>query len=364
MLNLDEIRKQIDEIDKEMAALFERRMQVAADVAAYKRENNMPVLDAAREEAVVQKNVARLSNQEMAPYYEDYLRYLMGLSRQYQAKLLGRNTVAYQGAEGSFQHTVAKRLYPHADFRVCPTFADVFDAVENGNAMYGVVPFENSTTGDVSGVLDLCYSHNCYVVEMVDLPVMQNLLGLPAAKLADIKTVYSHEQGLEQSKRFLQSLGVQQQAFANTALAAKHVAEQGDVSLGAIASLEAGALYGLVPLAKDINTEEGNTTRFIIIAKEPVMRGNHFSLLVTIEDGVGVLSRVIQTIAKHRFDMECIKSRPMPKRPWEYYFYIELVGDVEADEAQAMLQELETVCLSVKMLGVYARMEQNGVEEI
>lgn len=355
MDNLEGARSKIDEIDRQMLALFEERMDVAAEVAAYKKEHALPVLDTNREAAVVEKNVARVQKTGLKPYYSDFIRYLMGLSRQYQTHILGRDTVAYQGAKGGFGQLVATALYPHAAWQAYATFADVFDAVEQGRAAYGVVPFENSTTGDVSGVLDLCYAHNCYITAMYDLPVTHYLLGLPGAQLAGIKTVVSHVQALQQSTRFLNTLQAEKMPFANTALAAQYVAEQKDLTIAAVASPEAGERYGLVPLAKDIATEADNTTRFIAITCEAPTAGDRFSLLFTVEHTVGSLARVIQVIAAEGFDMESIKSRPIPKSPWQYYFYVELVGQPNTQKAKALLENMQPVCREVRLLGVYNR---------
>lgn len=355
MNTLEQARQQIDAIDREMARLFEERMGVAATVAEYKRQNNLPVLDAAREEEVIAKNVQRLQNYQLKPLYQDYLKHLMGLSRQHQQQILGQGTIAYQGAPQGFGHMVAKQLYPHATLLPMATFADVFDAVQNEQTAFGVVPFENSSTGDVSGVLDLCYSHNCYITAMFDLPVSQNLLGLPGAHLPGITTVVSHVQALEQSKRFLNTLQVTLQPFANTALAAEYVAAQNNPALAAVASLEAGERYGLVPLAKDIATEADNTTRFIVISRQLTRQGDRFSLLFTVEHEVGSLAKAIQVIAAEGFDMESIKSRPIPKSPWQYYFYVELVGQADTQKTKTLLQSLQPVCRDVRLLGAYHR---------
>lgn len=355
MANLEEIRQQIDSIDKELTVLFEQRMNAVAEVARYKQEHNLPVLNSSREEQVIEKNVARLNNSDFAPYYADFLRYTMNISKQYQTEILGENTVAYQGAEGGFGHFVTTTLFPHGNLIATPTFEDIFELVENGKANFGVIPFENSNTGDVSGVLDLCFAHECYITQMYDLPVVQNILAIKGATLADIKTVISHPQALGQSKRFLESLGVEQTAFDNTATAAKYVAEKSDKTLAAIASLEAGALYGLVPLAKDIATEATNTTRFIIISRKKPAQGNRFSLLINLENKVGQLAKLIEIIAKHGFDMENIKSRPRPHRPWEYYFYIELVGDIESEKGEKLMQDIASVSSSARLLGLYTR---------
>lgn len=354
MDQLQRLRAEIDGIDKEMAALFERRMQAASGVAAHKREHGLPVLDAGREDAVLQKNLPAVP-EALRPYYGDFLRHLMGLSRRYQRALAGENTVAYQGGEGGFGHTVLSGLFPHARALAKPAFEGVFLAVEQGDAAYGVVPFENSTTGDVSGVLGLCYAHRCYIAAMADLPVRQNLLGLPGACLGDIRQVVSHVQALEQCRPFLESLGAELVPFANTALAAEEVAARGDKSCAAIAAEGAAARYGLSIIAPDIASEPGNTTRFIVLSRTLPTGGDRFSLLLSADNRVGMLAGVIETISKAGFDMESIKSRPMPKRPFEYYFYIELVGDAGGDNARKLLAKLEATCRWVRLLGVYRR---------
>lgn len=356
---LDKARREIDGIDAEMAALFCRRMDAVRSVAAYKQANGLPVLDAAREEAVVQKNLARLPDAACAAYYEDFIRHTMEVSKAFQRAALGQSAVAYQGVEGAFSHIALMRLFRHVRALSYPTWAEVFDAVEAGDAAYGVLPFENSHAGDVSEVLDLCYAHPQLVVcDVYDLPVTQNLLGVPGARLSDIKTVISHPQALQQSARFLKSLGLETQAAANTAAAAKAVAEAGDKTAASVASLETAALYGLAVLAENINTSETNTTRFIVIGKTLPTAGDRFSLLFTVDHRAGQLARVIQTAGAMGFNLECIKSRPMPYVRWEYYFYVEIVGDYSAERSQELLRALGDVCRTVRVLGVYEKKKE------
>lgn len=354
MDELARLRSEIDGIDGEMAALFERRMKAASDVAAFKRERGLPVLDASREDAVIEKNLPAVEI-PLRPYYDDFLRHLMGLSRQYQRALMGVGTVAYQGGESGFGHRVLAGLFPHAQPLALPTFEAVFEAVETGDAAYGVVPFENSTTGDVSGVLDLCRDHAAYIAAMVDLPVHQNLLALPGAGLGDIKTVISHVQALEQCRPFLKSLGAELVPFANTALAAAEVAGRGDKSCAAIAAEDAAERYGLAVLAPDIESDAGNTTRFIVLSKERPSAGDRFSLLLSADNRVGMLAGVIEAISAAGFDMESIKSRPVRGKSFEYYFYIELVGDANSAQAAKLLEHLDKICSWVRLLGIYHR---------
>lgn len=358
MDELQAARAEIDAVDGEMAKLFCRRMDAVRAVAAYKRDRGMEVLDASREDAVVRSNLAKLPDEAYAGYYEDFIRHLMGLSRAMQRALLGRDAVAYQGAEGAFSFIALRRLFPHGRALGYATWDEVFAAVEQGEAAFGVLPFENSKAGDVSAVLDLCFAHKgLYVSDVYDLPIRQDLVGLPGAKLGDVRLVVSHEQALRQSARFLQSLGVATRAYSNTAEAAKYVAAQNDASVAAVASADTAALYGLEILAQGINTSADNATRFIVVGKERPARGDRFSLLFTVDHKAGALARVIRLIGEAGYNLESIKSRPMPGAPWEYYFYAELVGDVNDARSKALLQSLDTVCRTVRLLGVYTRRE-------
>ena len=228
------------------------------------------------------------------------------------------------------------------------------DAVEQGDAAHGVVPFENSHAGDVSAVLDLCYNHPAlWVVDVYDLPISQNLLVLPGTPLSELKHVYSHQQAIAQSETFLKQFRLPATAMPNTAMAAKFVAESGDRTQAAIASVETAALYGLEVLVPSINTDGDNTTRFIVLSREKPTAGNRFSLLFTVDNKPGKLAEVIQIIGASGYDMESIKSRPLPHVPFDYYFYVELVGDPTAEETAALLRALNHVCRTVRLLGVY-----------
>ena len=338
---LKQARAEIDAVDTQLAALFERRMAAVLQVAEYKRAHGLPIYDAARETAVLEKAAARIQSPALRPYYKDHVQNLMDVAKQYEAVVLGQNRAAYQGVEGAFAHIALRALFPHAEAVSYPTWDEVFDAVERGDAARGVVPFENSHAGDVSAVLDL--------------PISQNLLVLPGTKLDQIKSVYSHQQAIAQSETFLRQFGLPATAMANTAMAAKFVAESGDASKAAIASVETAALYGLEVLVPSINTDGDNTTRFIVLSREKPTGGNRFSLLFTVDNKPGKLGEVIQIIGASGFNMESIKSRPMPHVPFEYYFYVELVGDPTADETAALLRELDRTCRTVRLLGVYTK---------
>lgn len=357
MTTLEEARDKINGIDREMARLFEERMAAVEDVISYKIAHNMQVLDSGREQAVIERNSALIQN---PAYKESYVRFITGLmaiSRAYQNTLASRDVIGFQGIEGAFAHIALMHLFPGQPCRAYATWGEVFDAVEKGELAAGVIPLENSQTGEVGEVLDLLRSHNCYIRAVYDLPVEQNLLALPGAKLEDIREVYSHPQAIAQSADFLERQGLSAIPYANTALAARFVAEGNDPTRAAIASRETADIYGLQVLAPDIHTDRGNTTRFIVIGRELREDGNRFSLLFTIGHAPGQLARVVQIISGLGFNLESIKSRPLKFVPWQYYFYVEVVGRLGDTLSQRLLEELREICMEVKVLGSYGKEE-------
>ena len=343
MDQLQQARAQIDEIDAKMAALFEQRMQAVGQVAQYKARTGKQVFDPAREALVLEKNTARVQNPELQPYYREFLKKALAVSRAYQHVLIGQDVAAYQGVEGAWSHIALRQLFPFAKAQAYSTWNEVVEAVERGDAYCGVLPFENSNAGDVSAVLDLLYAHpGLKVARMCDLPIRQDLLALPGP--------------------FLKLHHFATKAWGNTADAARYVAEQGDQTLAAIASAETAKLYGLQILAEGVNEDGDNTTRFIVIEKEGAQRqpiaaapGQRLSMLFTVDHKPGRLARVIQIIGERGFNMETIKSRPLPHVQFEYYFYVQLVCPANAatDDCAKLVHELENVCRTVRILGVF-----------
>ena len=357
MSMLDEARKQINEIDAQMAELFEQRMHAVEDVIAYKQEHQMPVLDSGREKAVIERNQELIQDERYKESYRQFITHVMEVSRAYQKKVLNQDVVAYGGARGAFSHIAAMKCFPQCELRNYPTFEEVFQAVVNADAAYGVIPFENSYTGEVGDMLDMLLEYDVSIQYMYDLKICQNLLGVPGASLEDIRQVYSHPQALAQSSLFLQGRGLDLIPYGNTALAAQYVAETKDPSKAAIASIETAELYGLNVLVRDINTSSQNATRFVIIAKTPKESGNRCRLLFTVRHETGALMQVMQLMAKYGMNLESIKSRSLHDQPWAYYFYCEIVGDIHSAEAAHLLEEMKRECAMVKVVGIYDRKE-------
>lgn len=351
MDQLEQARAEINEVDAQIALLFERRMAAVKQVLEYKREHGLPVLDAGREKEVLARAAQRISEPALREYYTQVVERMMEVSRAFQTRQLEGFQVGYPGAEGAFSHIAASRIFPGRSLRSYVTFEEVFSAVASGAVDAGVVPFENSYTGEVGEVLDLLWRHDCYIVSRYDLEIRQNLLAVPGARLEDLRQVYSHHQAISQCQSWLSAHPFEVIPYPNTALAAKYVSECGDKTKGAIASADTAALYGLSILAPDINTSAKNVTRFIVVSKTPPTGGDRFALVFTVRHDAGALARAMQIIGSRGFNLESIRSRSMKELAWQYYFYAEAVGDPGSPEAAEMLTELAGACSQLKLLG-------------
>ena len=360
MDRLEQAREVINRVDKEMARLFEERMGAAREVAAYKKEHGLPILDAAREEAVIARNVARIQDESLKEYYVTFLKNLMAVSRGYQSLLLEGTRIAYSGTEGAFAHTAAGRIFPEGERVGYPDFLSAYHAVESGECYAAVLPIENSYAGEVAQVTDLLFAGSLSVSGMYDLSVTQNLLTVKGADPSKIKTVISHPQALAQCEGYIRARGWETRAVANTALAAKAVAEANDPTVAAIAAEENAALYGLDVCDHAINESGVNTTRFAVFtrARHPLPKdvgaAGRFILVFTVSHEAGSLAKALDVIGKFGFNLRTLRSRPTKNLMWKYYFYVEAEGNVDTSEGKAMLAALGQFCDKLKVSGTYA----------
>ncbi|MBQ8309823.1 MAG: chorismate mutase [Clostridia bacterium] len=355
---LEEARQEINEVDAQMAELFVRRMRAAEKVAEYKKAHSLPILDAAREEAVVQKNAKLVEDETLRAHYVNFIRNNMAISRAYQQQLLEGMRVAYCGTEGAFAHIAAGKLFPSAQRIAYGDFKSAYRAVEKGECDTAVLPVENSYNGEVGQVTDLMFSGSLYVSEMLDLAVTHDLLVVPGTKKEDIREVVSHPQALGQCAEYIRQHGWSTNEYSNTALAARYVAEKGDHALAAIASEEAADLFGLVVMERNINASRSNTTRFAAFSRVESKRhskrmGEHFILLFTVKNEAGALAKAMDVIGRFGFNMRTLRSRPMKELLWQYYFYVEAEGDVYTEAGEWMMRELGFFCDRLKLVGTY-----------
>lgn len=353
---LQAAREEIDRVDREMAALFERRMTAVAQVADHKKKNGLPIFDPEREDAVIAKNTAYIQDESLRPFYVEFMRDTMKVSRQYQRKMLTGMEVAYSGIEGAFAAIATHKIFPDAHSNPYPDFGSAYAAVERGECDVAVLPMENSTAGEVGQVIDLMYAGSLVVTGVYSLSVRHCLMGLEGAELSKIQKVTSHPQALMQCAPFIESHGFDTLEATNTALAARAVAEGGDPTVAAIASEETAELYGLKILAPNINETILNTTRFAVLARAGEVRANtgkHFILLFTVRNEAGFLARAINVIGDHGYNMRCLRSRPMKDLLWQYYFYAELEGDLDSENGREMLADLSEYCEKLKVVGSF-----------
>ena len=364
MDNLEEIRKRINSLDAQMTSLFEERMLQCRQVALFKREHGLSITDSAREAEVIAKNSILVKDDEIREYYARFQKGLMDTSKAYQSRIMEGIRVAYCGVPGAFAHIAAKQMFPEAELVPFNNFEEAYKSCENNITDCAVLPIENSFAGDVAGVMDLMFSGSLYV-NVVEIAAVQNLLGCEGTTRKSIKEVVSHPQAISQCAAFIRKNGYRVNEFPNTAMAARYVAEKKDPSIAAIASLESAELFGLNVIEPHINSSSTNTTRFAAFSrsrcsdKSKAKMGRHFILTFTVKNEAGALAKTLNIIGAHGFNMCSLKSRPMKELMWNYYFYMELDGDVQTEDGQDMLHALGSVCDRLKLVGSFTS-QKNG----
>lgn len=366
---LESARREINEIDQEMAGLFVRRMRASEKVAEYKKQNGLAVRDETREAQVLQRNALRVEDDDLRAYYINFIKNNMALSRSYQQKLLTGMRVAYSGTVGAFAHIATGKLFPTAQKIAYGNFVDAYEAVEKGECDVAVLPVENSYNGEVGQVTDLMFSGTLYVNAMTELAVTQDLLVLPGTRMEQISEVYSHPQALGQCAEYIRQHNWKTIEFTNTALAAKHIADAKNPTLAAIGSAEAAELFGLEVIERNINESRNNTTRFAVFSRSENRHltgqmGLHSILVFTVRNEAGALARAMDVIGRHGFNLRSLRSRPMKELLWQYYFYVETDGDIRSAEGQTMLAELEAYCDRLKLVGTYTSVTHQKEEHL
>ena len=359
MSNLNDARQKINAIDKEMAKLFVERMKVSKEVAEYKMEHGLPIFDRIREEEVIKRNTELVNDDDLKKYYVMFLQDLMDTSKAYQQELMEGLRVGYSGVEGAFGYIAAKKMFKNAKLISYPDFSSCYKACEKGECDIVVLPVENSYAGDVGTVMDLMFSGSLYVNQMIDLDVVHNLIACKGATKESVKTVYSHAQALAQCAKYLHDNNFEEREYPNTAIAAKMVSEKNDPTIAAIASIETAELYNLEVLDTNINVNRNNTTRFAAFSRvqnlpnRTAKMGEHFILVFTVKNEAGSLAKTLNIIGSHGFNMRALRSRPMKELMWNYYFYIELDGNINTEDGQDMLRQISSMCDRLKLVGTY-----------
>ena len=376
-MELSEIREKIDAVDDQLLDLFLQRMDLSEEVAAYKNEHHLPILNKERERAILAKVTERSGEKERYAYH--LFSTLFELARSRQAELIDAPTrvgaqikaaladmnevfpqtglVACQGVEGANSQVACDRLLPRGNIVYVKTFQAVVSAVESGLCKFGVLPIENSSNGSVRAVYELLQDHNLTIVRSTRLCIRHELLALPGVKMGDITEIYSHEQAIGQCSKFLNSLnGVRVIPCDNTAAAAKMVAERGDRHVAAISSHPCAALYGLETVSDEIQDSDNNYTRFICVTKDPVIYAgaSRISLIIACDNKPGALYEILSKLAALGINMTKLESCPVVGSDFDFVFFLELDASVQDPSVLAMLEEMERSCAKFQFLGNYA----------
>ncbi len=377
MSELEQLRGDIDAIDRQIVDLMKQRMETVAQVAEYKKANNIPVLDSGRERALLSK-VGQEAGEELAEYIQSMYRAIMAASRSYENGKLGRGskvydgikkameetpqlfpqrpTVACQGIEGAYSQIACDRLFKAPSILYFQSFDHVFKAVESGMCQYGILPIENSTAGSVNAVYDLMIRHNFSIVRSARLKVSHNLLAKPGTKLEDIRDIYSHEQAISQCAGFLVGLkNVAVHVVENTAVAARMVAQSDRGDVAALSSRLCAEQYDLEIVRDNVQDQDNNYTRFICISKKPEIYpgADRTSLMMTLPHKPGTLYNVLAKFYALNINLQKLESRPLPNREFEFMFYFDVEASVYAPEMEKLFRDLEAESEQLRYLGTY-----------
>lgn len=371
MRDLSDYRAQIDRIDRQLVALFEARMGVVAQVAAYKRAQGMQVLQPDRERQVLDKAEALLKDPAHGPAVRQVYETLMAVSRALQHQSLldddkavpqavswkDEPRVVYPGAQGAFSEQAALCFFgPGAHVQAADTFEMAAAAVAAGRADYAVLPIENSTAGSVEETYRLLGEYSLKIAGEQPVRVRHHLLGVPGSSLAGIRQVRSHPQAIAQCHGFLMAHPqISVLPEANTALSAQAVARLGDPSVAAIASLRAAEQYGLIPLCQEIQDARHNVTRFIVAAGAPidVAGADKATLVFRLDNRAGQLARVLTAFARQGMNLSKLESRPIPDAPWAYAFYADIEWTQDRRALYRALEEAGRDAREITLLGLY-----------
>ena len=373
-MDLLELRKEIDEIDDELIPLLLKRMSVSEKVAKYKVERGMPVLNSEREQQILDDVAKKCGKQ--GETIKTVFAATMDASRALQHKIVGGGKelredfenaiiidkldtagkpIACQGVEGAYSGVTAYKIFPNTEFLFHKRFEDVFEAVNRGDSKFGVIPVENSTAGSVHESYDLIMKYRFFVVGAYDLKIEHCLCAKNGTKYEDITDVYSHPQALSQCNNFLRNFDFTGINYSNTAAAAKYVSESPKNNVAVICSELAAKKYGLNVLKRNIQNNDKNTTRFIVISKELAIPSDaqKISLIFALPHKTGSLYRVLGRFSMAGLNLTKLESRPIENSEFSYYFYVDVLGNVKDEETLDLICALSDELPEFEFLGYF-----------
>lgn len=374
-MDLSELRDTLDDIDRQIVMLYEKRMDVCGQVAAYKIETGKRVFDKEREQQKLKTVSELVHNEFYARGIRELFEQIMAISRKLQYQMIAEQKgtgrlsfmelenigckkcrVVFQGAEGAYSQAAMMEYFgEEVDSFNVNTFRDAMLAIDEGSADFAVLPIENSSAGIVSEIYDLLVEFENYIVGEQIIKIEHCLMAVPGTNLKDIQTVYSHPQSLMQSSHYLYEKGWQQISMKNNAYAAKKVADDKDKTQAAIASATAAKIYGLDILERGVNDLKDNSTRFIIVTNQKVFAkgASKVSLCFEVNHESGALYHALSHLIYNGLNMTKIESRPLAGRNWEYRFFLDFEGNLTDSAVKNALRGLREETKNMKILGNY-----------
>jgi chorismate mutase/prephenate dehydratase len=347
---IETLRARMDEINLKILRLVSLRAGLAMEIGRLKHHHG-EVYQPVRERAIIEKMIAEnqgpLTDEQVKRIYVEIISACRALEHEPR--------VAFLGPEHTYSHEAARmRFGSSVELMPMESFAAVFQAIENGRADFGVVPVENSTEGSVTLTLDLLIDTSLVIIGEILLPIRHSIMSL-SGEADEVTRIVSHQQSLAQCRGYLSANfpNCETEAVASNALAAKYAAE--NPSIAAIASAAAGDAYGLKPIASNVQDVAANTTRFLVMGTRPVEKSgkDKTTLLFAVADRVGTLNQALNLFAHNAINISKIESRPLRARPWEYLFFVDVMGHRDDPKLARALKALERKALFLKVLGSY-----------
>ncbi|EFM96358.1 prephenate dehydratase [Actinobacillus pleuropneumoniae] len=373
-LDLSDIRQQITQLDRHLLKLLAERHRLAFDVVRSKEITQKPLRDIEREKALLQALVshAEAENYQLDPQYvtqifqriieDSVLTQQNYLQNKLNAQKEQNVSIAFLGMRGSYSNMASRQFakkYQGSLIELsCDSFQQVFDKVSEGEAEFGVLPLENTTSGSINDVYDLLQHTDLAVVGELAYPIKHCILANGNIELAEIDTLYSHPQVIQQCSQFIQSLNkVHIKYCESSSHAMQMVARLNKPNIVALGNEDGGKLYGLTNIKTDIANQQNNITRFIVVAKQAINVSPQLQtktlLLMTTSQQAGALADALMVFKQHQIRMTKLESRPIYGKPWEEMFYIELQANIHSENTQQALKALENVTSYIKVLGCY-----------
>jgi len=370
--NLKEIRVKISNIDDQLLTLLSERRKLSQSVAEEKKHINKPLRDQQREKELLEALIAKASSigldshyitqifnsiiEDSVKFQQDYLQATI----HPEIKNSDKKDIAILGGKGAYSYLAAKKYFNKSknEYLACSSFEEVLNSVENSNASYGVIPIENTTSGGITEVYDLLLDSSLTIIGEEKFPINHCLVAPKESKLKDIQSIVSHPQASRQCNKSLKRItSATIKLVSSTAHALEHITQQGKTDTAAIASEQAADLFGMKVLAHNIANQSENITRFLILSKKPVEVSLAVqcktSLALSTGQKAGSLSEVLSLFQQADIPLSKLESRPIPNKPWEQIFYIDLEGNIREEKVKNALNSISKICLFLRIFGSY-----------